>query len=53
MTELGDAIVMASQRQLVGAKPRHATRLWVKRNGVWMETVSYQSTIQAVPVTVR
>lgn len=47
MTELGDAILMESQHQPVGAKPMYATRLWVKRGGVWMETISYQTTIQA------
>jgi hypothetical protein len=50
MTEFGDAIVMESQHQPVGAKPMRATRLWVKRGGTWMETVSYQTTIQAAPV---
>jgi hypothetical protein len=53
MTELGDAIVMESQHQPVGAKPMHATRLWVKRGGVWMETISYQTTIQAAPMPAR
>ena len=53
MTELGDAIIMESQHQPVGAKPMHATRLWVKRGGVWMETISYQTTIQAAPVAGR
>ena len=53
MTELGDAIVMESQHQPAGAKPMHATRLWVKRGGVWMETISYQTTIQAAPVAGR
>jgi hypothetical protein len=53
MTEFGDAIVMESQHQPVGAKPMHATRLWVRRKGVWMEVISYQTTIQAAPVAPR
>lgn len=53
MTELGDAIVMESQHQPVGGKLMHATRLWVKRGGVWVETVSYQTTIQAAPIATR
>ena len=53
MTELGDAIVMVSQHQPAGAKPLHATRLWVNRGGVWMEVASYQTTIQAAPAAGR
>ena len=49
MTELGDAIVMESQHQPERGKPLHVTRLWVKRGGGWVETVSYQTTIQAAP----
>jgi hypothetical protein len=27
-------------------KPLHVTRLWVKRNQSWVETLSYQTSIQ-------
>jgi hypothetical protein len=47
MTEVGDAIVMVSQHQPASGKPTHATRLWLKRGGGWVEVVSYQTTIQA------
>jgi hypothetical protein len=53
MTELGDAIIMESVHQPPGGKPMHATRLWVKRGAGWVETVSYQTTIQAAPAAKR
>ena len=49
MTELGDAIVMESRHQPERGRPLHVTRLWVKRTGGWVETLSYQTTIQAAP----
>jgi hypothetical protein len=49
MTELGDAIVMESQHQPAVGKPLHVTRVWVKRGSGWVETLSYQTTIQAAP----
>jgi hypothetical protein len=51
MTELGDAIVMESRHQPASGRPLHVTRLWVKRGSGWVETLSYQTTIQAVPGT--
>jgi hypothetical protein len=49
MTELGDAIVMESQHQPPAGRPLHVTRIWVKRGTGWVETVSYQTVIQAAP----
>ena len=49
MTELGDAIVMESQHQPAVGRPLHVTRVWVKRGSGWVETLSYQTTIQAAP----
>jgi len=49
MTELGDVIVMESQHQPERGRPLQVTRLWVQRGGGWIETLSYQTTIQSAP----
>jgi hypothetical protein len=45
--EFGDVMVMTSQQQPEQSLPLHVTRVWVKRNGTWLEAYSYQTTIQA------
>ena len=47
MSDFGDAVVMESEHQPDRGKPLHVTRVWVKRGGGWVETLSYQTSIQA------
>jgi hypothetical protein len=43
MFDFGDAVLMTSEHQPDRGKPLHVTRVWVKRDGSWMETLSYQT----------
>jgi hypothetical protein len=45
--DFGDAVLMRSEHQPDRGKPLHVTRVWVKRNGSWMETLSYQTSVAA------
>jgi hypothetical protein len=47
MFDFGDAVLMTSFHKPDRGKPLHVTRIWVKRNGNWLETLSYQTSIQA------
>lgn len=47
MFDFGDAVLMTSFHRPDRGKPLHVTRIWVRRNGNWMETVSYQTSIQS------
>lgn len=47
MFDFGDAVLMTSFHRPDRGKPLHVTRIWVKRNGNWMETLSYQTSIQS------
>jgi hypothetical protein len=49
MLEFGDAMVMASLQQPPRGLPLRVTRIWFKRNEVWLEAYSYQTTIQSGP----
>ena len=49
MLTFGDTLVMSCQATPHSGKPSHITRVWVKRNGMWLMTVSFQTTIQAAP----
>jgi len=49
MFAFGDAVLMTSEHQPDRGKPLHVTRLWVKRSGSWMETLSYQTSVKAPP----
>jgi hypothetical protein len=49
MFDFGDAVVMTCLHQPFTGKPVHVSRLWVKRNGQWVMSISYQTTIQAAP----
>jgi hypothetical protein len=42
----GDAVVMRSRHVPDHGKPLQVTRVWVKRDGKWVETASYQTAIQ-------
>jgi hypothetical protein len=41
------AVVLESQHQPLSGKPVHITRLWIERDGQWLEAVSYQTKIEA------
>jgi hypothetical protein len=47
MFTFGDTVVMNCQTLPHTGKPAHITRVWIKRGGVWLMTVSFQTTIQA------
>jgi hypothetical protein len=47
MFDLGDAVLMVSEHQPDRGRPLHVTRIWVKRNGSWVETLSYQTLVHA------
>jgi Domain of unknown function (DUF4440) len=47
--DFGDAVLMISQHQPDRGRPLHVTRIWIKRNGSWVETLSYQTSIAAAP----
>jgi Domain of unknown function (DUF4440) len=49
MFDFGDAVVMTCQHQPYTGKPVHVSRLWIKRNGQWVMSISYQATMQAAP----
>jgi len=44
--EFGDAVVMTSQHQADSGQPIRITRVWVKRDGRWQETLSYQTAVR-------
>ncbi len=45
MLALGDAVLMVSEHQPDRGNPLHVTRVWVKRGGSWIETLSYQTAV--------
>ena len=47
--EFGDAVVLVTEHQPERGRPVHITRMWVKRDGKWLEAASYQTRIQAAP----
>jgi hypothetical protein len=47
--DFGDAVLMISEHQPDRGRPLHVTRIWIKRNGSWVETLSYQTSIAAAP----
>jgi hypothetical protein len=49
MFDFGDAVVMTCHHQPYTGKPVRVSRLWIKRNGQWVMSISYQTTIQAAP----
>jgi hypothetical protein len=44
--EFGTAVVMTSQHQADSGQLLHITRVWVKRDGRWQETLSYQTAVR-------
>jgi hypothetical protein len=47
MFTFGDAVLMTSDHVPDRGSPLRVTRVWVKRDGSWMETLSYQTSVQA------
>ncbi|HEY6343846.1 MAG TPA: c-type cytochrome [Bryobacteraceae bacterium] len=47
MFVFGDAVLMISEHQPDRGNPLHVTRLWVRRSGNWMETLSFQTAVTA------
>ncbi len=47
--DFGDTVVMTCQHQPHRGKPIHVTRVWIKRDGQWVLSISFQTTIQAAP----
>ena len=43
MFAFGDAVLMVSEHKPDRGNPLHVTRVWVKRPGGWVETLSYQT----------
>jgi ketosteroid isomerase-like protein len=52
MFDFGDAVVMTCLHEPYTGKPVHVSRLWIKRDGHWIMSISYQTTIQAAPAKV-
>jgi hypothetical protein len=44
--EFGDGVVMTSQHQADSGQRLRITRVWVKRDGRWQETLSYQTAVR-------
>jgi hypothetical protein len=42
-----NAVLMKSEHRPDRGKPLHVTRVWVKRKGSWVETLSYQTSVKA------
>ena len=47
MFDFGDSVVMTCVHQPYTGKPMRASRVWVKRDGKWMMSLSFQTTIEA------
>ena len=43
--DFGQGVLMISEHTPDRGKPLHVTRIWVKRDGNWVETLSYQTSI--------
>jgi hypothetical protein len=51
MFDFAGAVLMTSEHTPDRGRPLHVTRVWVKRNGNWVETLSYQTSIKAAAGT--
>ena len=49
MFDFGDSVIMTCVHQPYTGKPVHVTRLWIRRQGRWIMSISFQTTIQAAP----
>jgi hypothetical protein len=46
MFDFGGAVLMRSEHTPDRGKPLHVTRVWVRRDGNWVETLSYQTSVK-------
>jgi uncharacterized protein DUF4440 len=49
MFDFGDTVVMTCLHQPYTGRPIHVSRVWIKRDGKWIMSISFQTTIQATP----
>ncbi|MFI5057906.1 MAG: nuclear transport factor 2 family protein [Candidatus Acidiferrales bacterium] len=49
MFDFPDTVVMTGLHQPFHGKPIHVSRVWIKRDGKWVLSISYQTTVQAAP----
>jgi hypothetical protein len=49
MFDFGDTVVMTCLHQPYKGKPVHVSRVWIKRDGQWVMSISFQTAIQAAP----
>ena len=49
MFDFGDTVVMTCLHQPHSGKPAHVSRVWIKRDGQWVMSISFQTTIQGAP----
>jgi len=49
MLDFGDTVVMISLHQPYTGKPIHVSRVWIKRDGKWIMSISFQTAMQAAP----
>ena len=49
MLDFGNTVVMFSLHQPYTGKPIHVSRVWIKRDGKWIMSISFQTAIQAAP----
>jgi hypothetical protein len=47
--DFGNAAVLVTEHQPEHGKPVHITRMWIERDGHWMEAASYQTRMQGAP----
>jgi hypothetical protein len=47
--DFGTAAILVTQHQPERGKPVHITRVWIKRDGQWLEAASYQTRIEGAP----
>lgn len=47
MFDFGGAALMRSEHTPVRGKPLRVTRIWVNRDGSWVETLSYQTSVRS------
>ncbi len=52
MFAFGDAVLMLSEHKPDRGNPLRVTRIWVKRAGSWVETLSYQTAVAAEPTAI-
>jgi hypothetical protein len=51
MFDFAGTVLMTSEHKPDHGKPLHVTRIWVKRDGRWVETLSYQTSVKAAAAT--